>query len=158
MADSSEEGLAASGSAEDSLDGGDLPELTETRRQRRRREQAEKKAASRHKKERKRKVLPEPSRLLLVVGVMLPDPTADSVWHDVSPCYSGGNRELSPDVYTLAHNSPYATVLLCRGHFPDTSACLQRVRERDAAFGDVDPGEHYAAQAPSKLRRLDSHR
>jgi hypothetical protein len=58
VADSSEEGLAVSGS-DGSLDDGDLPELTETRRQRRRREQAEKKAASRHKKERKRKVTPE---------------------------------------------------------------------------------------------------
>jgi hypothetical protein len=105
LADSSEEGLAASGSRGDSLDDGDLPELTETRRQRRRREQAEKKAASRHKKERKRKVLPELSRLLLVVGVMLPDPTADSIWHNVSPCYSAGNGELSPDLYALAHNS-----------------------------------------------------
>ena len=57
IGDSSEEGLAASGSAEGSLDDGDLPELVETRRQRRRREQAEKKAASRHKKERKRKVI-----------------------------------------------------------------------------------------------------
>ena len=55
-ADSSEEGLAASGS-EGGLDDGDLPELVETRRQQRRREQAEKKAASRHKKDRKRKVI-----------------------------------------------------------------------------------------------------
>ena len=64
---------------------------------------------------------------------------------------------MSPDWHQSADSLVQVSISITAGPLTNPS-CLQRVRERDAAFGDAETDEDQAAQPPSKLQRHDTHR